>query len=170
MTARTDACSGCHGRRAVIPRDGSVHRAGIVAPVGYRLEAFERTLARRVAESHWDLSPTGHAKLRAQDVRMSLSCPRRDSEPFGDLDVRASFGDELYDLPLTLREPNAFAESDHARFMLPVGCPKRYWSLDRFFALNRLAYEGRVVAAGIDFLKPSVRQNAQLEQELKLIA
>jgi hypothetical protein len=53
--------------------------------------------------------------------------------------------------------------------MLPVGRPKRYWPLGRSFALNRLVYEGRFVAASIDFLKACIRQNAQLEQQLKLI-
>jgi hypothetical protein len=95
---------------------------------------------------------------------MSLGRSRRDPQPLGDLDIGASLGDELYDLPLTLCEPNAFAESDHCKAMLPADRLGRYWPLGRSFALNRSAYEGGFVTPGIDGLKGIRLQDAKLDQ------
>lgn len=113
------------GHRAVIPRDASVRRAGVVAHVGCGLEAFEWAFARRIPVSQRNLAPFADPELGAQDVGMGLGGARRDSEPLGDLEVRAPLGDQFHHLPLALREPNAFAESDHAA-MVPADRLKRY--------------------------------------------
>ena len=91
----------------------SVGRAGVVAQAGCRFEAFKRVLARRVAKRRRDLPAPRDSQLRAQDVGVRLRRSRRDTQPLGDLHIRATLGDQLDDLPLPRGELDAFAESSH---------------------------------------------------------
>jgi hypothetical protein len=64
--------------------------------------------ARRFPEGGGDLPPAGDTELRPQGVGVRLCCSWRNAEPIGDLQVRASPGDEVDDLALAEREAFPF--------------------------------------------------------------
>jgi hypothetical protein len=73
----------------------------MIARADYLLEAFKGTLSGGVAKGKWYVTSPCNSELGAQDVRVRLRRPRRDSQALGDLEVRTSLGDQLDHLALT---------------------------------------------------------------------
>ena len=99
-----------------------------------RFEASrQRVLSGYRPVRHGDLSASGDTELLAQNVRMSLRCSRRNAEALAHFVVRATGGDELYDLPLPLRD-------GRKRVSQCVVHGKRSYSARRRLTIDRKAY------------------------------